>query len=176
MKFRAHPLAALPLTLALALSSVACGGGTPKAATANVVAGAMPEGESWNGVYYNTIFGNLHMKQEGEHIVGRWKRTDQSAWGELDGSVKDNLVKFEWKEHKIGLVGPAAEVHGKGYFVYSKVADEKFPKLAGEFGQNEDEVGGKWDCVKQLNVKLDLNSINGDTGAVSAPAGDTGWQ
>ena len=40
-----------------------------------------------------------------------------------------NVLHFTWKEHKYGLVGPAAE-RGKGYFVY-KAGENGIAELDG---------------------------------------------
>src|SRR5450432_2351481 len=92
---------------AVGLAVAACGseGGVK---TANIPAGEMPTGETWAGVYYHPVFGYLHMMEEGSNVIARWKRTDQSAWGEMSGTKSGNVLHYAWKEHKIGLVGPAA--------------------------------------------------------------------
>src|SRR4051812_4568164 len=94
--------------LACASSSVVGCGGGEGARTANVKPDDMPAGESWTGVYYHPVYGYLHMMESDSNVVGRWKRTDQSAWGELSGVKTGNVLHFQWKEHKYGLVGPAA--------------------------------------------------------------------
>ena len=78
----------------------------------------MPSGESWPGVYYNPVYGYLHMIEQDGNIVGRWKRTDGSHWGELSGTAEGNVLHFTWKEHKYGGVGPSADSKGSGVFVY----------------------------------------------------------
>ncbi len=152
---------------------IACGG--PSGHSANVVAGDMPAGEAWTGVYFHPVFGNLHMVEEGNNIVGKWQRTDKSAWGELSGTKVGNVAHFEWTEHKYGLVGPSATVKGKGYFVY-KMGPDNIAQLKGEYGIDQDEVGSTWDCVKQMNGKVpatpDLNSITGEV--PGGGAGETG--
>ena len=151
-----------------------CGGGGG-AKAANVQPGDMPSGESWTGVYYHPVFGYLHMQEQDTNVVGKWKRTDQSAWGELSGVKTGNVLHFSWKEHKYGLVGPAAEQAGKGYFVY-KPGQEGIAELDGQFGTGNDETGGDWHNVKQKNIKPDLSSIHGDTGGTSLPATKDKWQ
>jgi hypothetical protein len=148
-----------------ALAFAGCGG-TPEAKTANVPAGPMPDGEQWTGVYFHPVFGYLHMQESGSTIVGRWKRTDHSYWGELSGTTSGNVLHYAWKEHKIGMVGAAATTHGKGYFVY-KVNKESIGELDGEFGLNESEVGSSWKNVKQLRMPPDLKSIGGDAEGVT---------
>ena len=143
-----------------ALAVAGCGGSEgPK--VANVKPGPMPEGQQWNGVYYHQVYGFLHLQQEGETIVGRWKRTDQSYWGEMSGTVTGNVVHYTWKEHKIGMVGAASTTHGKGYFVYT-VNKDGIGFLKGEYGLNDDDSGSEWSCLKQDRQQPDLKSIGGD--------------
>jgi hypothetical protein len=158
--------------LALPVSMSACGAGSGARAT-NIKPGPMPEGETWTGVYFHPVFGYLHVIEEDSSITGKWKRADQSAWGELSGSKDGNVVHFQWKEHKYGLVGPAAEQHGKGVFVY-KIGENKIGELDGVYGLNDDEVGSEWHNIKQQNLKPDLGSINGDLGG-TAPPGAGKW-
>jgi hypothetical protein len=147
---------------------VGCGGGDG-AKSANVTASDMPPGESWNGVYFHPVFGYLHLQEEGTSVVGRWKRADQSAWGELSGTKLGNVLHYTWKEHKYGLVGPAAETKGKGVFVF-KLGPNDIPVLEGEYGLNDNETGSDWKCVKQQRMNPDLKSITGDMGGTAPPA------
>ncbi len=165
----------LVFAVALASAVVACGDGMGGAKTANVKAGEMPSGESWAGVYYHPVFGYLHMQEEGSNVIGRWKRTDQSAWGEMSGTKNGNLLHYAWKEHKIGLVGPAATSSGKGYFIYKMGKEGGIAELDGQFGLGNDEAGSDWHNVKQQRMNPDLKSITGDTGGV-APAGAGKWE
>ena len=162
------------LVCAVALVASACGDGGGSIKAPKITAGEMPSGESWAGVYYHPVFGYLHMMEEGDHVVGRWKRTDQSAWGEMSGTKTGNVLHYTWKEHKIGLVGPASVSEGKGYFVY-KVNKENIAELDGQFGLGADEAGSDWHNVKQVRMNPDLKSINGDTGGV-APAAAGKWE
>ena len=157
------------LICAVSLLATACDGGLGGAKTANIPAGEMPSGETWAGVYYHPVFGYLHMQEEGSNVIGKWKRTDQSAWGEMSGTKSGNVLHYAWKEHKIGLVGPAARSEGKGYFVY-KMGKENIAELDGQFGLGNDEAGSDWHNVKQVRMNPDLKSISGDTGGVAPPA------
>lgn len=159
---------ACAVVIGLAGGAVGCGGGGRDAKTANVKAGNMPDGEEWRGVYFHPVFGYLHMIEQDTNIVGRWKRTDQSAWGEMSGTKMGNVVHFTWKEHKYGLVGPSSEIKGKGVFVY-KMGDNKIGELDGQFGVDDSEVGSDWHCVKQQRMNPDLNSISGDMGGTAPP-------
>ncbi len=171
------PLAAhAALALALAAGSTLPGcTPTQSAATAQVKAGDMPEGESWNGVYFHPVYGYLHLVEDGTNVAGRWKRADHSRWGELQGTKTGNLVRFTWKEHTIGLLGAGAESKGKGYFVYKLGKEPGLAELDGQFGLGDDEAGADWHNIKQQRMNPDLKSIPGDTEAVSAPTGEK-WQ
>lgn len=153
-------------------SMLACGGGPP-ARFGNVKAGEMPSGETWVGVYYNQVYGYLHMTEQEGNLVGRWKRTDSSHWGELSGTVEGNVLRFTWKEHKYGMTGPSAESKGTGVFVYKP--GEAAPQLEGQYALEDSDSVGRWDCVKQLNIKPDLGSIGGDNPA-DLPATQDKWQ
>lgn len=148
-----------------AIGVVGCGNKSdPK--TAQIVSGPMPEGETWAGVYFHPVFGYLHLEETGTNVVGRWKRTDQSHWGELSGTTTGNVLRYSWKEHKIGMIGPSATTKGRGYFVY-KVNKEDIGELDGEFGLNDYEVGSSWKNIKQLRMAPDLKSIGGDAEGVA---------
>jgi hypothetical protein len=159
----------LVLALAAFTGAALAGCGEPPPKTAQITSGAMPEGENWTGVYYHPVFGHLHMMEEGSNIVAKWKRTDQSHWGELSGTVTGNVLRFQWKEHKVGMVGASMTTTGKGYFVY-KMNAENIGELHGQFGMGQDETGSDWKCVKQQRMQPDLKSISGDTGGIAPPA------
>jgi hypothetical protein len=132
----------------------------------------MPTAGSWEGVYYSPLFGHLHMVQSGNHIKGKWQRPRKGQWGELEGDIDGNLLRFEWTEYIDGLVGPNSRKTGKGYFVYSRPeGDNVDDVINGEVGRGEDEVGTPWDAVKQRNVDPDLDAIGG-VGATEVGGGD----
>lgn len=163
-------LLVLIVTACCAVAVLGCGsGGSGSAKTANVKPGSMPGDASWTGVYYNPLYGWLHIVEEGDLIIGRWLRPRKDKWGELQGSADGNLLRFDWTEHEFGLVGPRSKKKGKGYFVYSRPeGDNVDDRIDGELGKGEDEVGMPWDAVKQRNQKPDIESIGG------AGAGEVG--
>jgi len=167
-------LLATALCLSAAAFLPACDSGGSSSSTgggktaANIKPGEMPVGASWSGVYFNPLYGNLHLVEAGSSVSGKWQRTDKSAWGELNGPLTGNVFHFEWTEHKVGLVGPSSTSKGKGYFVYKHPpGDNVDDNLTGEWGLNGDETGNAWDCVKQRHVTPDLKSIGG----VAEPGG-----
>ncbi len=153
----------------------ACGGGGAR--FASVKAGELPVGESWDGVYFNPVYGYLHLVPQGENIVGRWKRADSSHWGELSGTVDGNVFHFTWTEHRYGAFGPSGDVHGSGVFVYKvpPSRDESvkaIPELDGQYALDDSKEIGDWHCVKQVNLKPDLSSITGESPTDPTSKGD----
>jgi len=165
--------AGVALVLAGACAGLGAGCGGHGAAFPGVTAGPMPADQTWPGVYYNPVYGNLHLTEQDNSVVGRWRRTDSSHWGELSGTVEGNLLRFKWTEHTYGSVGPAADLRGNGIFVY-KIGQNDVPELDGKYALEDRDETGDWHCVKQLNVKPDLNSINGQS-PTGTTSGDQ-WQ
>ena len=156
--------------LVLALSSLflmplttACTKGNTGPQVANVTAGEMPAGGDWTGVYYDPVYGNLHLIVEGDTASGKWRKDAGDSWGELNGTADGNLLRYEWVEHKIGMIGASSSTKGKGYFVYKESPNANEPDMIeGERGFGEDEVGAKWKGIKQANVVPDPDSVMPD--------------
>ncbi len=172
------------LLAAFAILPTACGGQAgAKHATAQP--GPMPEGGNWTGVYYSTTYGNLHLIADGDNASGAWRTTAGDKWGELHGKLQGNLMRYEWTEHTIGMIGPSATRKGKGYFQYIEVKKGEAHELRGQWGLDEDEAGNTWDALKQRNMVPNLKDVRPDeiegrvTGGGwdaqgSAPSGDSG--
>ena len=153
----------LALTLPC-VTLVACHGGK-SANSADKVSREMPEGAEWKGVYYSQIYGNLHLVDDSGEIRGAWRTTAGEAWGELHGKAEGALLKYEWVEHKIGMVGPSATRSGKGYFVYTRPAKAgaKDPdEIHGQWGLSDSASGNKWDAIKQTNMEPDPKTVMPD--------------
>ncbi|MBN1608867.1 MAG: hypothetical protein JW940_19730 [Polyangiaceae bacterium] len=151
--------------IALALCFVAplaVAGCEKKVENPNLRPGEMPVGSEWQGVYYSPTYGNLHLVEDGDKIDGKWRTTGGEAWGELSGKATGNLLRYEWTEHKIGLVGPSSTSKGKGYFKYSKPENGDPDEIKGEWGLNDSETGNPWSAIKQRNVKPDPESVMPD--------------
>jgi hypothetical protein len=149
----------------------ACSG--PQTRGPNIKAGDMPAGEEWRGVYFNEIFGMLHLDEQGDNIVGAWRRKDGSKWGELNGTKQGNLLHYSWSEYTVGQPNvPAFTSKGKGYFVYA-MGSENIPVIKGEYGVNDNESGARWDCVKQQGMHADPTSVKGDIPGHTSSG--TGW-
>jgi hypothetical protein len=166
----------LALTAPFALGAVACGSGTPEVKHANVKAGEMPQGGEWQGVYFSPLYGYLHIVADGKAVNGGWRTAAGDAFGELHGEIDGNLMKYEWKERRIGAVGADAVKKGKGYFVYSVPKEGEAHEIHGQWGLGDDEAGNKWDAVKQKNMPPDLKSVQPDEyeGRVTGGGWDSG--
>jgi len=159
--------------------AVGCGPSKPK--TPVIAPGEMPEGAKWRGVYYSQIFGNLHLVENGGEISGAWRTVAGDAWGELTGKAEGNLLRYEWVEHRIGMVGPSADRTGHGYFKYVRKAKEgsKDPdQIEGEWGLGDSETGNSWKATVQVNMEPEPKSVKPDevesAGTVQAGGWDSG--
>lgn len=144
-----------------ALAAAACGGG-PEPKVANPKAGPLPEGGDWAGVYYSQLYGYLHLLADGSAVNGAWRTTAGDAFGELNGEVDGNLLKFTWQERKIGAVGADANRKGNGYFVYSIPKAGEAHEIIGEWGLGEENAGNEWRAVKQKNMVPNPQSVKPD--------------
>jgi hypothetical protein len=164
------------LVAPLALSVAGCGGGQDSVKTADVKAGKMPEKGDWAGVYYSPLYGYLHMITDGDSVTGAWRTAAGDAFGEMSGKTDGNLLKYEWKERRIGAVGADAVKQGKGFFVYSIPKEDESHEIHGEWGLGQSDAGNTWDAIKQKNMPPDLKSVQPDEyeGRVSGGGWDTG--
>ena len=160
------------LVLGVAVLGSGCGPGKPKAKMANVAAGSMPAGGSFKGVWYSEAFGELHLVTEGTSIIGKWKDKTHGRWGKMSGTVSGDLAKFRWEEHKIGAIGPGSTTIGHGYFRFTPGVEGELPRLKGEWGYEENEVGGgNWDMNRVQDREPNLSDIKSD----EDPTVDSGW-
>jgi hypothetical protein len=156
--------AALSLSAALAFTAMGCSGNKQPqtAADLDIKPGAMPDGGEWRGVYYNQLYGMLHITESGGAIQGAWRTEAGDKWGELYGEVEGDLLRYTWKEHKIGIVGPNATSEGKGFFQYTVPDPTQAHVIKGQWGLGEVEVGHTWEALKQLNQEPDPKSVRPD--------------
>ena len=122
----------------------------------------MPDGGTWEGVYYNQTYGFLHLTVSNGAAQGAWRTTAGDKWGEMYGEIEGDLLRFSWTEHKVGVVGPQAKSEGKGYFLYRIPKEGEAHTLKGEWGLGESDAGHTWDCVKQMNQEADPKSVRPD--------------
>jgi len=149
------------LALPSAFSLVACGPSN-EVKHAQLKPGEMPAGAEWQGVYYSPVYGNLHLLVDGKTAQGAWRTAGGDAYGELNGEADGNILRYTWKQHRIGAIGKDADSTGKGYFRYLPVEEGEAQKIAGEWGLGDSDAGNPWDAVKQKNVQPNLDSVKPD--------------
>lgn len=157
---------------------LACGPKGPPE-TIKVTVGEMPDGAEWKGVYYSQVYGNLHLQPDGSDMAGRWRTVAGDSWGELTGKAEGNVLNYEWTEHKIGLIGPAASRTGKGYFKYVRNSGEEGIKnpdeIEGEWGLGEKNHGNSWKAVKQTNMVPNFRAVQPDEVETAGSATPESW-
>lgn len=161
---RRQVLSSLSLSLVLSVAGalVACGPGSGDVKHAKVTAGAMPAGGEWNGVYFSTQFGYLHLVSDNRSANGAWRTAAGDAWGELSGTCDGDLLKYEWTERKIGAIGADATKKGHGYFRYTIPKEGEAAKIVGEWGLGESDAGAPWEAVKQIRMEPKPESVKPD--------------
>jgi hypothetical protein len=158
----------------LALAS-GCGGSSTAPKVANAKPGDMPVGGEWTGVYYSQLQGYLHIMNEGNSAQGRWRITAGEKFGELAGEITGDILRYEWTERTIGMVGPTASRTGRGYFRYTIPKEGEAHEIAGERGTGQDETGDPWKAVKQMNQVPDFKKVTPDEFEDRPMSGSGDW-
>jgi hypothetical protein len=152
----------------------ACAGEENKIVKSTVQPGTMPADGKWRGVYYSQLYGHLHLVADGTAVSGKWRTAAGDKWGEMNGRVEGDLLRYTWKEHRIGMFGPNATSEGNGYFRYVVPKDENADhEIHGEWGLGDSDAGNPWDAIKQRNMDPDPDSVMPDEAeSQSGAAGD----
>jgi hypothetical protein len=166
-------LTALVVPTALTTLTLAACGPSSDVKHAQIKAGEMPAGADWKGVYYSPVYGYLHVVTEGKTAQGAWRTGGGDAYGELQGEIDGDILRYTWTQHKIGMVGKEAESSGKGYFKYTIPKEGEAHKIAGEWGLGDSDAGNGWEAVKQTNMQPNLDSVKPDEIEGKVNAG--GW-
>jgi hypothetical protein len=141
------------LAVAIAVAAFGC----PKDGPPPVTAKAMPSGGTFTGVWHSPQYGEMHMRQNGSAVIGRYSKDERS--GRIQGSVQGDLMRFEWKEKKEIISGRSVTTKGHGYFRIVHDDVENNWKLLGEWGHDADERGGgPWNAIKSPKAKVMLDS------------------
>jgi hypothetical protein len=122
------------LGLLVASALTACG-----PSTTSVKAGPMPEGGTFHSVWHSTQFGKMELCDSRGTVVGEY--TKDTRQGRIKGTVKGDLLRFEWVEEKHVVRGRPNVMNGRGYFKLIKNDEGRF-RIEGEWGYGENEVGG----------------------------------
>ncbi|MFW6051033.1 MAG: hypothetical protein ACODAU_07655 [Myxococcota bacterium] len=137
-----------------AFALAACGGGAANAPNR----GPMPEGGDYTGVWFSPQYGEMHLHQNGDRVVG-WYQQDERQ-GRISGTVAGNVLRFEWEEEREMVTGKPTVTRGRGYFVYTIDHEERgeaeyeVHSIEGEWGMDDSDTGGgPWTGVKSLKRK-----------------------
>jgi hypothetical protein len=142
--------------MAVGLLVLGCGGGT----TSNITAGSMPENGSFSGVYFSPQYGEMHLVQNGNAVVGEFKKDERS--GKIQGEAEGDVLRFEWIEYKAMVSNRPQEARGKGHFRYMIDASNGDHVLKGRWGLNDDDTsGGEWNAYKSRSRQPDLEGFGG---------------
>jgi hypothetical protein len=161
---RRQVLRSLSLSFVISVSGalVACGPGSGDVKHASVKPGPLPEGGEWNGVYFSTQFGYLHLVSDNKSANGAWRTAAGDAWGEMSGECDGDLLRYQWTERKIGAIGADATKSGHGYFKYTIPKPGEPHKIVGQWGLGESDAGNPWEAVKQIRMEPKPESVKPD--------------
>ncbi len=116
----------------------------------------MPSNGTFTGVWFSPQYGRMDLMQQGASVVGEYTKDERH--GRLQGYAKGDVLRFEWHERREMIVGRPIETRGRGYFRYVVDADGDH-KLVGEWGHDDDEIGGgPWNGVKSKKLKPKLTT------------------
>ena len=134
----------------------ACGG----SGTTSLQVGTMPDGGSFQGVYFSPQYGEMHMVQNGNAVVGKYKKDERS--GSIQGEVEGDVMRFEWKELKAMVSNRPQESTGHGYFRYMVDPSTGDHVIKGRWGlADNDTNGGEWNAYKSKTREPDLEAFGG---------------
>ncbi|MCG8557849.1 MAG: hypothetical protein MJD61_21585 [Proteobacteria bacterium] len=143
------------MLLALSTSAVAagCGGSTKRV----VAAGRMPEGGSFEGVWFSPQYGRMDMIQNGDTVLGEYSKDERT--GTLQGDVEGDMLRFSWEEKRALISNRPTSTKGHGYFRYRVDPNTEEHKILGRWGLGDnDNNGGPWNGVKSKRLTPELKS------------------
>lgn len=141
----------------LCVAATACGGGV------SIPEGPMPQGGSFTGVWHSPQYGEMHMVQTGNSVVGEYTKDERR--GRIQGSVRGNVMRFEWSEEREMVAGHPITTRGRGYFRYA-IGQDGDHYVQGEWGHDENMAGGgPWNAVRDRRRQPQLSGGRGTTAA-----------
>lgn len=119
---------------------IACGGSQkPKP-------GPLPTGATFYGVWQSPQYGNMHLCQSGNQVVGDYVKHERA--GRIQGTVEGDLLIFRWEDRRELVAGKPQVRRGRGYFRI-QIGEDGDQYIQGEWGMDEDLTGGgPWNAVK----------------------------
>jgi len=155
----------LTLVAVLALLVGGCGGGGGSVPQPK----PMPEGGEFTGVYSSPQYGDMHLVQSGEGVVGEYEKDDRS--GTLQGVATGDLLRFRWSQIRELVRGRPTESTGHGFFRYV-IGEDGRHYLVGEWWLGDSEVPPEgqrsgWRAYKLRNATPELTRIGTGSGPSS---------
>jgi hypothetical protein len=133
----------------------------------------MPAEGSFTGVYFSPQYGEMHMVQNGNAVVGKYKQDERS--GSIQGEADGDVMHFEWTEHKAMISNRPGTAHGHGYFRYMVDPANGDHVLKGRWGLDDDDTkGGEWNAYKSRKLEPDLEKFDGDESSGGEKASGSG--
>jgi len=144
----------------------ACG----SSGTTNLQVGTMPDGGSFQGVYFSPQYGEMHMVQNGNAVVGKYKKDERT--GSIQGEVEGDVMRFEWTEMKAMVSNRPQESRGHGYFRYMVDPSSGDHVIKGRWGLDDNDTnGGEWNAYKSKTREPDLEAFGGGSSSGGENAG-----
>jgi hypothetical protein len=146
----------------------------------------MPQGGSFSGVWHSPQYGEMQMVQTGQSVLGEYTKDERT--GRVQGTVRGNVMRFEWSEQREMVAGRPVTTRGRGYFRYA-IGEDGDHYIRGEWGVDANMTGGgEWNAVRDRRRQPTLHqggasdgedrvqefdTAGGDSGGGS-PGGDSG--
>lgn len=154
-------------SLVLCVLTAACG----SSSTSGVTAGPMPAEGNFTGVYFSPQYGEMHLVQNGNAVVGKYKKDERS--GTIQGEADGDLLRFEWKELKAMVSNRPQESTGHGYFKYLVDPANGDHVLKGQWGLGDSDMnGGEWNAYKSRKLEPDLDKFGDSPSSGGEDTGD----
>lgn len=134
------------LAAGLVLAVAGCGGGG-----VSVPEGPMPQGGSFTGVWHSPQYGRMEMVQTGQQVVGEYVKDERT--GRIQGTVRGNVLRFEWSESRELVSGRPVTTRGRGYFRYT-IGEDGDHYVEGEWGVDDNmSGGGEWNAARDRRAR-----------------------
>ncbi|HJL19275.1 MAG TPA: hypothetical protein RMH99_26660 [Sandaracinaceae bacterium LLY-WYZ-13_1] len=157
--------------LCLLVAAGACVPGCGGADGVNVDEGPMPEGGSFTGVWHSPQYGEMHMVQTGQQVVGEYTKDERH--GRIQGTVRGNVMRFEWTEEREMVAGRPTTTRGRGFFRYA-IGDDGDHYIQGRWGHDDEMTGGgPWNAVRDRRAEPQISGEDASSGDEDVEAFDT---
>ena len=115
----------------------------------------MPQGGTFSGVWHSPQYGEMQMVQTGQNVVGEYVKDERR--GRIQGTVRGNVMRFEWSENRELVAGRPIVTRGRGYFRYA-IGEDGDHYVRGEWGHDDYMAGGgPWNAVRDRRRQPSLS-------------------